>query len=57
MNDFDFDLQVEDSSAFAYYDYLEMQELNAFHDANRLTPDDLEAYASAFDFDVSLELV
>jgi hypothetical protein len=56
MNDFDFDLQVEDFSV-AYYDYLEMQELNAWHDANRLTPDDLEAYASAFDHDFSLELV
>jgi hypothetical protein len=53
MNDFDFDLQVEDT----YYDYISMEELNAWHDANRLTPDDLEAYASAFDFDVSLEVV
>ena len=55
MNDFDCGLQVEDSSD--YCNFLAMQELDAWHEANRLTPDDLDGYASAFDLDISLELV
>ena len=55
MNDFNCDVQIEESQG--YEDFLVIQELNAWHDTNALTPDDLEAYASAFDFDVSLEVV
>ena len=55
MNDFDCGLQVEDSSA--YCDFLAMQELNAWYDANQISPDELDGWESAFDFDISLELV